>query len=456
MIELIKSIILWILVLTSIILTWQIWAYQPEYDVIRTDVEYFESIEIGEEKSTRDVLIPDHITIHEEGDVYWLNPSQDSYDNIMEEIADLSIPFLRTGDSRRVPSMNRDYDGRNIELSFNDPVQGDWLTRLFDFEEEQFPLDTVDRIILFENEESSDTEVSVRFISLSEADNVQADTNLPLSQLLSFYENDRDRLVPAKKHLFNEDDDHHYQDVKYVPNEEFHLNSYTYLSTKLEERDFIGALFSDPQFVKNYPQDNDTIYTDGNRMMSIVGNGLILDYAHPSTGVNQQEDVTEQSILRASLNFINAHKGWTDNYVIDSWNETSINDSIRFRLQIQGLPILGSNINRDGFYTMEITRVGNQVTEYKRSLFQLNENEEDFEIETNTEMPSFDDVWSFIEESENIHEDLVEDMKIGHYMNRQGALIYLTPSWFIKERGSWKQVDMHAEVLQDAPNREVD
>ncbi|UCZ53223.1 two-component system activity regulator YycH [Bacillus shivajii] len=454
MIEHIKSVILWVLVLTSVVLTWQIWTYQPEYD-IRTDVEYFESTEIGEERSANDLLIPHQVIVHEDGDIFWVKPYQDAYQIMMEELDDLSIPMLRTGDSRRVPSMLSNYQGINVEIVFKEPMQGQWMHRLFDLEDEHFPLETVDRILFFENQESTNAEVSVRFISLDEANNVQADTDMSLNRLQTIYEAKREQFVPVTKQIFTNNHNQLYQDVKYLPSEDFVMNTYTYLSKNLDENDFISALFSDPEFVKSYPQGNETVYTDGNRMMSIIGNGLILDFAHPSTGITQMDGPTETSILRASLDFVNAHKGWTDHYVIDSWRETSGHDYIQFRLNIQGLPILGSNINREGFYTMKVTRSGNQIIEYKRSLFELNE--EDFEIETSISLPHFEDVWSYIEASEALNESLIEDIKIGHYMNRQGSLVYLTPAWFIKERGSWHQVDLDAgNIQQGIPNREVE
>ncbi|WP_368731599.1 two-component system activity regulator YycH, partial [Pseudomonas sp. 2822-17] len=86
----------------------------------------------------------------------------------------------------------------------------------------------------------------------------------------------------------------------------------------------------------------------------------MLRYNHPTS--NGALLATEGHVVVDSVDFINNHAGWTGKYRLDNWNHSYVNDNALFRLNVQGIPVLGSNYNREEYYTISLTRSGNQIT----------------------------------------------------------------------------------------------
>ncbi|MDG5789431.1 two-component system activity regulator YycH [Evansella sp. AB-P1] len=447
MIEHMKTIALWILIILSVVLTMQIWTFQPDYEIIPQS-DYFQSEAIGEERSIKESLKPNQIYIHEEDQSYWLNPTNYSYDNILENLQGIRIDYLYQGADSYANSL---YDVEGIELYFPNRFKIEWVETMLDVNFDQdISLNTIDRFLLFVNDRSINTEVSIRLISTSDQSFYQGNTNLSINQLKTLYNQFLHQIVAVETNSMIQRNNVY--ERNYVPNESFELNEYSYFLERFTEDAFVQSLFSDPESVKHYSQGNqENAYTDGNRLLNIIENGDVLRYIHPS---NNQRVRGDRSILEASNDFINGHSGWTDDYRLDRWQEGSINDRAFYTLFVDGLPIMGSLDNASEHYSIQITRSGNQISEYVRPLFQLDENPFGTTIRT---LPSFEIFLDIIEEIETVQIERVEDITIGYYMRKQGAsLVIFEPAWFVKERGTWKHVAIPENASIDVLDREAD
>lgn len=450
MMENIKSIVLTLLIFNSILLTWMIWTYQPEYRVLE-ESDYIRSERIGEERSLLDVIFPEKIVIHEDDQNYWIHPADGAYESILEQLRNVQLEYFYSGSDVYGTSLN----GLNgLEIIFPDRIQGEWIKSLFNMDGESvFPMESVDRIFVFNNDQSSQTEVSIRFLSSHNNEFYQVNTGLSVNQLEAWSSDFSDSRTEVKSYPFRPSTRSLYSKRNYVPVESVGLKRYTFFINSVEEakETFRDYLFNDPELVRNYFSGNQEVFTDGNRMINILENGNILKFVHPALAT--QPESSERTIVEASVDFINGHAGWTDPYKLDEWYETPFNDRVIYRKHVDGLPVMGVNVNRGEFFRMELSRQGNRISEYIRPLFHLEA--EVYGLER-IALPDFQLVMDIIDESDSFQRELVEDARIGYYMRKQTSLIIFEPAWFVKERGNWRRVDIRDEQLRAAQDREVD
>jgi regulatory protein YycH of two-component signal transduction system YycFG len=451
-IEHVKTVILWALILTSILLTWLIWNYEPAYTDLG-ESEYIETEEIGEERSLSDIIMPDQIIIHEEENRYWIHPFNENYENIMEILGSVEVSTLiKAGNSAR-PQQENTYEG--LELTFPGRIQADWLLEMMEFKDPAIPLSTVDRILFFVNPSSADSDVSIRLYSFEEEEVYQAGTRLSLNelnQLFSSFNNDR----TAVESLLLDTSSEAFPEIHYVPSEAMNMTGYVYQTKDISPDSLIQLLFSDPRNVKMYfPGNGEQQYTDGNRMINILQSESdrnriqILDYYHHPGAQNEQSD---RSAVQTSLEFVNGHSGWTDKYILEDWRENGNNDRVFYRMHVNGLPVIRSGANREEYHTIQMSRTGNQITEYVRPLFELHEELSQSEIS----LPSFEEVVGYIEEDNTLVFDLIEDIRIGHYMIQRQSYFSFEPSWFVKQRGTWQQINMRDGGTGELIDREAE
>lgn len=449
MMEHIKSVVLTLLIINSILLTWMIWTYQPEYRVLE-ESDYIRSERIGEERSLQEVIYPEKIVIHENDQSFWLHPTNDAYESILEQFENVQLEYFYSGSDVYGTSLN----GINgLEIIFPDRLQGDWIKSLFNMDAEiEFPMESADRILVFNNDQSTQTEVSIRFLSSHNNEFYQINTGISVNQLQAWFSEYGER-TEVKSYPFRPSTRSLYSKRHYVPVESAGLKRYTFFINSVDDakETFRDYLFNDPELVRHYFSGNQEVFTDGNRMINILENGNVLKYVHPALAA--QPESSERTIVEASVDFINGHAGWTDAYKLDEWFETPFNDRVKYRMHVDGLPVMGVNVNRGEFFRMELSREGNRISEYIRPLFHLEA--EVYGLER-ISLPDFQLVMNLIDESENFQRELVEDAKIGYYMRKQTSLIIFEPAWFVKERGNWRRVDIRDEQLRAAQEREVE
>ena len=119
--EKIKSILLTVLVALSIFLTWNLWTYQPEYDVIES-TEAFD-VSIGDERKELELIQPYKVFYHDEEQITG-SPNEKEIDKVLEQMSswrltdakDISSQYSQSEIENLVHSPGR------IELVFPDSL----------------------------------------------------------------------------------------------------------------------------------------------------------------------------------------------------------------------------------------------------------------------------------------------------------------------------------------------
>ncbi|SDN96975.1 YycH family regulatory protein [Alkalicoccus daliensis] len=436
--EHIKTFVLWLMILTSVVLTWFVWTYQPAYDELgETDNSYIEIEDIGEAKSFSQLLYPTSVLRHEEEDISWIHPAEDNYLELLEAISEIGLDNMRTAGTENAPSLDWFFEG--IQMTFDEPLEGEWLQYIVDIEEENILIDYIDRIVITDTEANNGGEVTFLFIDMEAEEVYQSETTISSSQLRILTQRSALEQTAVEPHIFQEREDSDFQPVRYVASEPLSQRVYTYETTNISPDGFIQTLFADPGYVKQYFQEGQSSsYTDGTRMMDMLEGGSLLHFVQPDLSAGAQ--ISTSSVVRSGQEFVNGHFGWTDDFYATSWNESGTYDQAEFTLHVGGMPVLDANSNNENHYKIELQRSGTEIIEYIRPMFQLDLNP--FEIDTNVELPSYEELEEIIEEEDMFPLSAIEDAKIAYYMSRQNSFAVFEPSWFVFVRGQWQRVSI--------------
>ena len=160
--ESVKSILLTVLVITSIVLTWNLWTYQPEYEAIQNKL--FREVSISDKKETGSLIKPVKVMFHQNDSHYGtfngveINP-------IIEEMKKWTFYDFRNVTSSISPSELEEMQHSNgkVEIIFPDEVPITLYKSVLKFEEAKIPSVTFNKIVI--NISNIQKESVVYFIS---------------------------------------------------------------------------------------------------------------------------------------------------------------------------------------------------------------------------------------------------------------------------------------------------
>ncbi|WP_100400479.1 YycH family regulatory protein [Bacillus sp. FJAT-44742] len=435
MIERVKSGLLTILVIISLFLTWLMWTYQPDYDLLQ-GTEPIESDPYGEELNYDEVVWPERMILHTQLGSTMVDGQESLFVSFYENLLDAGFEELSVSTSVDTENL---YDVESgIELIFPAPIPSEVLGELFEFEEDEpyLTVGSADRFLFTHDEENE--EVLAHLISYEEDLVIEASTTLSVSDFENQYLNRAGSYPEVFAHHVNEGNEE-IPRLHYLPENPLTYPHVQYTSVELQAEPFIDYLFSDPTYVKHYRQENGTeSFTDGNRMMNLTRNGRYLNYINPV--FSDHGTASQQHVVNTSFDFINSHGGWTDQYHLYSWSQDADQDESRFRLIIEGVPVFESNgVNRTSLF---VTRSGTQTSRYSRPMYDIDVEEEPIES-TPYELPAGQEVLDYIDQHTPFSEEEIENIRVGYQMDRHNLVLAFEPMWFVKYRDSWYPLEIN-------------
>jgi len=329
----------------------------------------------------------------------------------------------------------RPTDNQYTELVFPTNIPADLLTHLFTFNDE---LDTpdwsFDRVFLLLNDESKSVDVMVLSKDQQKQLTARVDKaeTYQLLQSYIFAENDllRENIVFGSEN-----------NPIYLPEDEQELPKKTVIASEIDPELFINALFSNPSLVT--PNTGEAYFTDGQRGMRIAQDGRRLEFINPLQSNYERLDAIE--LIEKSVNNIDEHKGWTNNYMFDHVNRATNN--IRYRLTYDSYPVFDQN----NLSTMEQEWRDQELYQYKRPLIEIGSllNSE------NVTLPSGEEVehW-LLQDQDKFNMNEITDIRIGYYLSYADDTHSLTlePNWFILYENDWIKFDLES-VREDNNQR---
>ncbi|HEY4599813.1 MAG TPA: two-component system activity regulator YycH [Cerasibacillus sp.] len=436
-IEVIKSYALFILVGLSLILTYNIWTYKPGFDVHQDKDRMYVSEDdlflAGDTLLLEDVIIPNDMIFHDQGDFFGFQQAND-LKSLYREIGRWTIYEFSTGDSTGPPKQKR-----QIEIRYPTPLPMKIIPRLFTFDKElkNLPSWSFDRVFI--TFDKNHPMINLQFLSIDGKQKATAVIQQAekYELLLSYMEN----KVRLQEYIaFKTKPDWYI----YIPNGKVEKakKSFSVDVAALNQapNKLINALFSDPSIVtRNLTKANVANYTDGRQQLQIDSQRLNMEFTNPSQ-MDIKEPLHSVELLEKTVDNINEHKGWTGEFHLESID--SANQKVTFLMYQNGEPILSNNRAR-----LEQEWRKQVLFKYERPLFQIS----DLIVEEMTELPSGEEIIQFINQSQYNLKD-IQDIRVGYRLKFQDMSSYiftLEPAWFMKYNGAWVEIQSDKDISKE-------
>lgn len=421
--EQIKSFVLLLLVAVSLLLTFLIWSYQPNYKVI--EESKVDTKTIGKHKNVEQVLLPYRVIVSEYGQLLG-NVSTRNLNKMMSAIASWKTRKLHfeTNNLTFEDINELIANDKHITLFYSEEVPIKVFQSILTFEEPNITKITFDRLVI-DWSTVNQSYIKINFINTHNKTLYSAKVAISKSNFQS----------EVLKYLKNLDSFEEIKRLKklslYVPKKEVKLNQYTYYIDEVSPDTFRDVLFNDPNIVKKTTESTNSLkYTDGMSLMTVDTNKKVFNFVNPSSEKITTE-ISMADLWHNTFQFINNHGGFNSDY-----RYTAINMDkhvVDYQLFIHGYPVFSSITNT------QITAMwgnNNQMFRYIRPYYFL---EMDISSEKKTEqLPSGTKVIQLVE-TNKLKLSSVDDLVVGYYLVQNNSdLIYtLVPSWFAIMDGEW-------------------
>lgn len=419
-----KTLALSFLVLLSIALTWNIWFFHIDYknynspsDSIKNEA----SIQNGVTQNLDEVVRPD-LTI--------LKPSEGGYlgQSNNETVSKIYSLFKKGKFADYFPVSNETSlpkpDKNVYELVFPTPISINVIPKIFGMSAVQFNLKDnilIDRVSVYQKKSNhklvavfSNGENSPVFYT-----NV---TNINLTSLKSTLS--AGNLSEYVKRKLN-------GKSVFLPISGSKVKAINCFNTPINYQNFVPVFFNN---IDTAVRNKDT-YSDGTHQLE--KNGDIIQYVNPN--IPDLSQAVQDPILHA-FEFINNHKGWTNNYRLDSLSLSPKNSraDVSFRMTINGLPIY-STVPYPFQYlaSIDISWENGQLSKLSRTLYNLTLIDTKETVLLKSGPAAINELYM----NANIKQSDIQDLKIGYEISskdtQSNPQIKLVPDWFYELGGRW-------------------
>lgn len=372
MIERAKTIILILLVASSILLTWQIWTYQPKYESL-LPTEYVAHEGLAEKRELGELVKASMIVYHYGEELHRAAyPDMFQYTVIQGQMRDWYFySFQEINPEQYEIWQEAIRQSQGIELIFPTGIPFSILADMFQIPTEQ-NLPPTNRIWIYQ-EQTSD-ELYAFFFSEEQQKITKARTGISNGELKTYLALGENRPM-YEAYVFKEQDADKVYPIHYLPVEPVEIMEHQYFYQRIPIEKLIPYLFVDPTFVRQMEQrEGGTFFTDGSKGLQYHQNQLSMYFFHPiseSLSSNLTMPMPETYVQR-SIQFVNQHQGWEHVYYLYSIDQSEVDQKmdVAFRKHVGNYPIYSRNAEED----VNVIQLGIQydrVMGYFRPLVQV-------------------------------------------------------------------------------------
>lgn len=418
--ETVKAYILAILIGISILLSVALWTYQPNYEQFQ-DPDYVSEVDIGgKEKNKNNLIGPSSIIVHNETGLYGFNTKAKK----SKFYEDISTWVMYDYEERG--AKGRPKDEVFFEIIYPSAIPAAALPSLFTFNSEvDVPNWTFERIYVTLNPENYSFNVIFRS-SDGKKEIVAVVEKKEKYDLLIEYLTVNDDLIEYTEYGSKEN-------PVFLPKEEITLDAKTLIVSRIKPEKLVNALFRNPSRVT--PNVAEAYFTDGQRGMNVSEDNNRIEFINPIQTTSER--LESIYLLERSIENINEHKGWTNDYLLDSIDRT--NNRAQFRLMFEGIPVF----ERSNLTLISQEWRENELYQYTRPLIKLTN-----EVNSSSKvLPSGIKLMNHIEEKKLFDKDKIENIQVGYELNflpNASDSIRLNPTWYVKYQGKWEMVKINS------------
>lgn len=417
-VEQIKAIILLLLVSLSLVLTFLIWSYTPDYQIIEDPKG--EKVKLGEEKELYDVIKPYRILSHDKNSLLGMVKSS-HIDQVMKTLASLKAADLqRIQENLPEEYFNTIIHSKNhMTLFFAAEVPLATFGSILEFPQDEIMEGSFSHLVIDWNDLELTGKLRLNFLSEEKRTLFTANVKIGKGQFaLNFMDIIQNSIAYSEVEREG-------QFSLYIPEGPIKLKQYKYFFAELSVDKMEEILFKDTNIVeKSNLSDGSKRYHDGMAIMIINANDKTINYVNPKGSISV---IDEADLLQDSFDFLNDHGGLTGDYRFADSNKKY---ETKYQLFMEDLPVFSE------ITSTRITTLWDQIFQYKRPyyLFDVEVGKEDREL-----LPSHD----IIDSIANLNE--IDEILLGYYLERdpespQYPVYILKPSWFVIQDGEWSRI----------------
>lgn len=419
--EMIKSICLALLVLASLMMTWNILFYRGDYE--KSPSGTVRPVAIAESRVIDEVVRPT-LAVHNHGDDHFgvrdYGLVSKAYQLLQEATFSDVVPLYGDHD---VPARSGD---DTYELLFPSPLTQDTLRRIFTFGENEPPVSgkvMVDRVEIYISAEH-------RIVAVFREPDGSARFYAAVNQLnLDTLADTMPDSAASRFGVF---------DLKsgqvYLPLEKTKLSGRINYYEELQIEDFIPMLFSNPDNVVKTGEG----YSDATSQLK--DNGGILQFVN--SAVDTDEGQTEEDPIQRGFQEVNQSKAWTDDFIYDHLNTASgyQEETVEFRMRLGNYMVYNTEYYPNPYLTtIELKWKSGELSTMNRTLINLNPIDEQGEFV----LDSGDEVLKKLEDTHIAAKD-IQGLAIGYHLDHpqeeRGYSLIATPDWFYRQNDRWHSV----------------
>ncbi|MFY3792546.1 YycH family regulatory protein [Ureibacillus sp. MALMAid1270] len=429
-VELLKSIVLTVLVLLSLVLTFSIWNYTPTLQTI--DDTKMNQIILGTEKKLNDVIKPYRILFKDEGNFHGTVNSIE-INSILSQLVgwkSSNVTFIQSHLTEQQINNLTNGDKR-ITFFYDTEVPLKILNSMLFLTQDELPEATFNRLIIDWSSLNSKNSIEMHFINSEVGTHYRADVLMESESFLNAFIQSSTSLQAyaeiARGNALS----------LYVPTDPIELLNLTYTIGEVSPSTFKDILFIEPSIVqRSLDSATSEKYIDGMALMTVDTNTRVLNYVYPAS--ESIGDIPVSKLIRDSFEFINEHGGFTGDYRLKTTNASR--HIVEYQLYLQGLPVFSSITSTK----ISTTWGDNQIFRYRRPYYFLDSN---ISSEKNiVNLPSGIEMIDTIKRSKNIKLESLDELYIGYYFTQISESGYtLEPRWFAIINGNW--VSLSSEIL---------
>src|SRR5690625_1030701 len=411
--ETIKSIILIFLIGVSLVLSFVLWNFQPKYGTLQS--KYVSEVDLGGIETTKRALVrPKAIIFHKDNNFYRFHNINDETE-YFEAMFDWDFSDITFEAPKRWDLFNE-----MVEIQFPLPIQASLLHNIYTVEKpEQLPNWSFQKILIKPNKQLLTLEVY--FVSPNGEQSFRMSVNN--SEIYM------DVTAPFSRehHLAKQIQLQTGNDSFYLPEKSVNLPRRSLAIEYIEPSLLVNALFRNPSLVSH--TIGETNYNDGQRMMEVLNDGRSMEFTNP---IEISEHLSFSDMLNTTIEHINEHKGWTNNFILDELDTHT--NRIQFKMSYGGYPV----ISHEDYSMIEQRWAGQDLYQYKRPLFKLTNLLNSEEVS----LPSGLEIVEYLSENENYNLDQINDIRLAYRLiYEEGSFsVRLEPTWYLKYNERWTEL----------------
>ncbi|ATO49366.1 YycH family regulatory protein [Brevibacillus laterosporus] len=446
-IENIKSVVLVVLVLLSLIWTSLLLNNQPQLEFI-SPATFVPADKQGASKQAKDFVVPDAILFHYGEDRHTKAISSDDvYRILMGQVQNWYF-----NEFSYYPMTEEKWDSLTrkklgLELQYNSLIPISVMEQVLTLRDVDQRLTGIDRVWLY-YEEADDT-VYALFLSTKDHQSFRAKTavspkdlrnsyllfgkNLPEQILKTYKDPQRSPYIVQDKLSF--------WSIYYLPKKPSVMSMYNYNYLPISRKQLLESYFLDPGLVRQIVErDGTNIYTDGTRSVQVRNGQHLMTLTTPVWQAGDTQ-MTAYEQLQESVSFINQHMGWIDDFRLRSMEErTESNSQIIFRQYLGAFPVISQDSKL--IDNIQLNMDKGQVQSMRRSLIDL----DTFFGYKEVNVASGTDLITYLQENK-IDTEKVSNIYLAYQLIEQKGYMQLIPAWVVQLEGVYnKIIDVRSAV----------